>query len=282
MRNVLLTGGTGFIGRNIKPYLSKKCNLFTPNRFELNLYSEKDIRNYIMENKIDVVVHSANPNPAKNELDHQETMFEDSIRMFMNLYESRDCYEMMYTIGSGAEYDKSKDICSITEEDEFRSVPYDSYGLAKFTINQIVSRSDKLCNLRIFGCFGPTDHESKFITHAIRCCLRNEDITIRQNCYFDYMQVKDLGKVIEHFIYSKPNYTSYNVCTGVRKSLYQIAEEVIKQMGTNNKIVLLKDGLNKEYTASNMRLLQELGDYKFITIEEGITTQIKYEKENAR
>jgi len=170
----------------------------------------------------------------------------------------------------------------VKEEEEFRSVPYDSYGLAKYTINQIASKSDKLCNLRVFGCYGPTDHESKFITHAIRCCLKNEDITIRQNCFFDYMQVTDLAKIIEHFIYNKPRFTSYNVCTGVRVSLYEIAEEVRRQMDIKNRVILLKSGLNKEYTASNDRLMSEIENYKFLSIEEGISIQIAHEKENAK
>lgn len=280
MKRVLLTGGSGFIGRNIKPYLAERCNLFTPNRFELNLYSEDDVRDYIRKNKIDIVIHSANPNPAKNTLDKQETMFEDSIRIFMNLYRAQDLYKMMYTLGSGAEYDKSKDIVLVTEEEETRSVPYDSYGLAKYTINQIISRSNKQCNLRIFACYGPTDHESKFITHVIRCCLKNEDITIRQNCYFDYMQVMDLAKILEHFIYHLPKHRSYNVCTGVRTSLNEIAEMIRLQMKTNNSIKVIKDGLNKEYTGSNERLIRELGSYEFITLEEGIRIQIESEKEN--
>lgn len=280
MKRVLLTGGTGFIGRNIQPYLNNVCELFAPRRTELNLYNEDDVRDYIQKNKIDIVIHSANPNPVKNTLDKQETMFEDSIRIFMNLYRAQDLYEMMYTLGSGAEYDKSKDIVLVTEEEETRSVPYDSYGLAKYTMNQIISKSDKQCNLRIFACYGPTDHESKYITHVIRCCLKNEDITIRQNCYFDYMQVMDLARILEYFIYHLPMYRSYNVCTGVRKSLYEIAETIRLQMKTNNSIKVMKDGLNKEYTGSNERLIRELGSYEFITLEEGIRIQIESEKEN--
>lgn len=280
MKRVLLTGGTGFIGRNIQPYLNNVCELFAPRRTELNLYNEDDVRDYIQKNKIDIVIHSANPNPVKNTLDKQETMFEDSIRIFMNLYSAQDLYEMMYTLGSGAEYDKSKDIVLVTEEEETRSVPYDSYGLAKYTMNQIISKSDKQCNLRIFACYGPTDHESKFITHVIRCCLKNEDITIRQNCYFDYMQVMDLAKILEFFIYHLPKYRSYNVCTGIRKSLFEIAEMIRLQMKTNNSIKVIKDGLNKEYTGSNERLIRELGSYEFITLEEGIRIQIESEKEN--
>lgn len=282
MKNVLLTGGSGFIGRNIKPYLTKICKLYTPNRSDLNLYSEDDVRNYILENKIDIVIHSANPNPVKNQLDCQETMFEDSVRMFMNLFMAKDLYEMMFTIGSGAEFDKSKEISSVSEEEEFRSVPYDAYGLAKFMINLIVSKSDKHCNLRIFGCYGPTDYESKFITHCINCCKKDEDITIRQNCYFDYMQVTDLARILEYMIYHKPKYHSYNVCTGRRVSLYEIAEMVRDQMHKDNNIILLKDGWNKEYTASNTRLLNEIEGFRFMSIDEGIKIQIDSEQKGGR
>ena len=277
MENALLTGGTGFIGRNIKPYLEKVCNLYAPKRAELNLYDEQKVREYICQNKIDVVIHSANPNPAKNQLDKQETMFEDSIRIFMNLFKAQDCYQMMYTFGSGAEYDKSKDACLVTEEEETRSVPYDSYGLAKFTMNQIIGKNDKQCNLRIFACYGPTDHESKFITHVIHCCMRHEDITIRQDCYFDYMQVTDLARVVEYFLNNTPKYHSYNVCTGIRTSLSDIARIVKRQMNSDSNIVIFKEGWNKEYTGSNARLMSELGNFDFITLEDGIKMQIESE-----
>ena len=278
-KRVLLTGGTGFIGRNIKDYLNTVCDLYVPMRDELNLLDEKLVRDYISRNEIEIIVNSANPNPVKNDLDKQDKMFEDSIRIFLNLFRAQDCYEMMYTIGSGAEYDKSKDAILVTEDEETRSLPYDSYGLAKNTINQIISSSPKQCNLRIFGCYGPTDFESKFITHAIRCCLNNQDITIRQDCYFDYLHVYDLGKIIGFFINHTPNYRSYNVCTGTRVRLSEIADVVRKELKSDSKIVILKDGLNYEYTASNHRLINEIGKYDFIPLVEGVRIQIKAEKE---
>ncbi|MBE5924467.1 MAG: NAD(P)-dependent oxidoreductase [Lachnospiraceae bacterium] len=277
MKKVLLTGGSGFIGRNIKEYLSGVCKLYAPTRKELNLLDEGEVRTYIKENKIDIVIHSANPNPVKNELDKPQTMFEDSIRVFMNLYNAQDYYERMYTLGSGAEYDKSKDIVLIKEDEEGRSVPYDSYGLAKFAINRIIEGSSKQCNLRIFACYGPTDHESKFITHVIHCCMKNEDITIRQNCYFDYMHVSDLGKILEYFIYNTPKHQAYNVCTGTRKTLEEIAGIVKEQMKSESNIVILNSGWNKEYTGSNERLLDEIGKYQFMSLEDGIKIQIESE-----
>ena len=280
MKRVLLTGGSGFIGRNISSYLKNVCDLYAPRRTELNLLSEDDVKEYIIKNKIEIVIHAANPNPVKNELDKAETMFEDSIRVFMNLYQAQDYYECMYTLGSGAEYDKSRDICLIKEEEEGRSIPYESYGLAKFTINKMIEASEKQCNLRIFACYGPTDHPSKFITHAINCCQRGEDITIRQNCYFDYMHVYDLAKILEYFIYHRPVHSAYNVCTGIRVTLEDIAKKVQSQMDCSNKVVLLKEGWNKEYTGSNQRLLDEIGAFTFITLDEGISMQIKSEEKN--
>ena len=277
MKRVLLTGGSGFIGRNMIPILKEFCQLYTPNRKELNLLDAGAVKQYIVDNKIDVVIHSANPNPAKNVLDAQDRMFEDSVRVFMNLYQAQDHYEMMYTLGSGAEFDKRMDIVSISEEEEFRSVPQDVYGLAKFTINHIIAASPKQCNLRIFACYGPTDHSSKFITHAIHCCMRGEDITIRQNCYFDYMHVFDLAKILKYFIYNKPKHRSYNVCSGTRRTLQEIAREVSRQMNSQKDVVLLAEGWNKEYTGSNRRLLDEIGDYEFISLEEGVRMQIESE-----
>lgn len=278
MKNVLLTGGTGFIGRNIKPILEKKFNLFAPNRKELNLKSEKDVREYIKRNKIHVIIHSANPNPVKNELDTANSFFEDSLRCFMNLYAARDLYEKMFFLGSGAEFNKKMDISSIAEEDCFRSIPEDSYGFAKYIMNTITHYDNKLVNLRIFACYGPTDHESKFITHCINCCLKNEDITIRQNCYFDYMHVSDLGKILVSFINNYPKENDYNVCSGTKKSLKDIAEIVRLQMNSDCKIKLLSEGMNKEYTGCNIKLLNELGGYSFMSLEDGIKIQIESQR----
>lgn len=277
-KNVLLTGGTGFIGRNVKKYLQQCCYLFAPNRTELNLLDEEAVKQYIVEHQIQIVIHAANPNPVKNELDQQDKMFEDSIRIFMNLYNAKEYYDRMYTLGSGAEYDKRRDLHLVKEEDAF-VVPSDSYGLAKSVISRICESSEKHYNLRIFACYGPTDHESKFITHVIRCCLRKEDITIRQNCFFDYMHVEDLAKILDYFIYHKPQYHTYNVCTGKRVTLEAIAKEVQRQMNVDNQITILKDGWNKEYTGNNERLLNEIDEYPFISLEAGIEMQIKSETE---
>lgn len=280
MKKVLLTGGTGFIGKNILPILKEKYDVDAPTRLELDLKDSVAVAEYVIKGKYDVIIQSANPNPVKNaKYDKVESMFEDSMRIFMNFYNVRQyCRKLIY-FGSGAEYDKSRDICKEKECNVNVSIPKDTYGLAKLYMNELARRSENVYNLRIFGCYGPYDHESKFLTHVIRCCLRNENITIRQNCYFDYMQVYDLAKAVECVIEGIPQYHDYNVCSGEAISLIEIAEKIREHMDCSSKIVVLSDGLNREYTADNSRFMSEFGcGFKVTSIDDGIDIQIAHEK----
>lgn len=280
MKKILLTGGTGFVGKNILPILQKRYEIVAPSRQQLNLKNDYDVSEYVEKGKFDVIIHSANPNPVKSaQYDGMERMLEDSMRIFMNFYHVRHLYDKFIYLGSGAEFDKSKEIVDIKETYIGRSVPLDVYGFSKFIMNELARNSDNIYNARIFACFGPYDHESKFITHVIRCCLKNQNITIRQNCYFDYLHVYDLAKVLIYLIENDMAYHDYNIASGNKISLLDIAKEVQRQMQVDNKIIVEQKGWNKEYTANIERLNDESGIRKeFISLEEGIKMQIAFER----
>lgn len=277
---VLITGRTGFVGKNILYGLQQKYEVIAPSRQGLDVKDGEAVRKFLEQGKFDAVIQLANPNPAKNSLDDSQKMFYDSLRIFMNFYENRNLYGKMIYLGSGAEYDKRKDIAYIKEEALIDDMPADEYGFAKSIMNRLALCSKNIYNFRIFACYGPYDHESKFITHAINCCMRNEPITIRQDCMFDYMQVEDLLNILCWGVENPLNYHDYNVCSGERILLSGIAEKVSTQMQSKYGVQILSDGLNKEYTADNSRLLRELGNYKFITLDEGITKQIIWQRSN--
>lgn len=279
MKKVMLTGSTGFVGRNVLPLLKEKYIVYAPTRHELDLRDLNAVIQYVKDKQFDAVLHCANPNPVKNILDTQDKMFEDSMRVFYNFYHARNFFSKLLYLGSGAEYDKRYDICSFTEDMIGKNVPADIYGFSKLIMNELASKSDNVYNLRLFACYGPYDHESKFITHAIRSCINGKEVTIRQNCYFDYFHVFDMAEIFSYFIDNTPLYHDYNICSGKKITLEAIAEEVIRQMGGNNTVRILNEGLNKEYTADNSRLLAEMKGYEFIPIEKGIAMQIICEKE---
>lgn len=278
MKKVLLTGGTGFIGRNILAPLKKRYDVYAPRRSELNLLDFDLVEALLRKNKYDVIIHTAIPNPTFNEKDSVENLFEDSLRVFMNFYKLQEYYGKMIYFGSGAEFDKSLDIKSIEEEGFGRSLPKNGYGLAKYIMNELCRKSNAIYNLRIFGCYGPTDADFKFITNMIHDCQNEDKLVVNQNCYFDYLYVEDIVQVLDAIISSKPQFHDYNVCSGKRYSLIEIADIVRKEMKSNLPININKDGLNLEYTGNNERLIQEFPFLKLSSIEDGIKKLIEFEE----
>lgn len=279
MKTILLIGGTGFIGRNVLPELTSKYNMLVPKRAELNTVDEESVDSYFKTHKIDVVIHCASSNPAKNPLDKAENFEKDIISGFENVAAHAAEVQKILYLGSGADMDKRRDLKLVKEEEfgKFKPDENNSYANAKYKITQEILKSKNIYNLRIWGCYGPTDAKTKFIRDAIDCCLENRAITIRQNCMFDYMYVEDLAYIFEWFIENEPKYHDYNICTAKPVSLLEIAQIVAQKMGNDKPIEIAKDGWNLEYTADNSRLLQEF-NFTFTTLEEGIEKQIKWQK----
>lgn len=279
MKKVLLTGGTGFIGRSILPILGRECSVDAPSRHELDIIDSQSVHDYFLSKRYDVVIHCANINPYRNpQNDKQENMFEYTLRGFFNIEREKKSYDKLFYIGSGAEYDKRKDISFVKEGNIGESIPHDPYGFAKYILNDKARSSTNIYNLRIFGCYGPTDAKGKFIRDAIDCCFEGKAVSIRQNCLFDYMYVDDLGEIILRIINTPLAYHDYNICSGRRIALEDIAKIVAKQMGNPKKIEILKPGWNKEYTADNSRILSEIKDFNFTSLEEGISRQIAWQR----
>lgn len=270
-----MTGVTGFVGRNIFPLLKGKYDLFAPNRKEIDLRDGENIKRYVEDNKIDIILHCANPNPVKNaENDLADKMFEDSMRIFMNFYRIRGLCEKIIYLGSGAEFDKRYDMHMIREEEISRSLPQDVYGCTKYIMNELASKTENMYNLRLFACYGPTDADDKFITHLIHCCMQEIPLSIRQNCIFDYIHVYDLGKIIDYSLEHNLRYHDYNIASGRRITLEEIAQIVKEKMHSPQPIIIKTAGWNKEYTPDISRL-QEFGlDKDFIPLEKGIEMQI--------
>ena len=271
---ILFTGGTGFIGRNAVPFLRRFHEVFAPKRDELDLTDSDAIRSFVMRHSIDAIVHAANPNPQRTPLDNPSDTSRTMMQMFFAVESCSDIVKKIIYFGSGAMYDKSRDIILASEDDAWRRIPKDDYGIAKNAMFRLTHGN--VINLCVFGCYGPTDPETKFITHCVRCCLRNEPITIRQDCRFDYIHIEDLSHILNWALVENPRANCYNVTTGAPMFLSDIAAEVSSQMN-GQPIVVLTPGLNHEYTGRNVRLTAEY-HAPFISIREGVSRQIQSEK----
>lgn len=277
---VLIFGSNGFIGKNIKEYLQRfsKYELLCPTRKELDLLDEDTVYQYLKTNIPDVIVNAAVcRNPLYFQNMNSASELEQDIRMFYILEKYSKYYGKMLYFGSGAEYNKSRNIVNIAEDDFIHNIPTTQYGLAKYVIGRSIDQSISLYNLRIFGLFGKYENwKNTFISGC--CCkvLKKIPITIRQNVFFDYMYIDDFCAIVRWFIDNTPVFHTYNVVTGKKIDLITIANLVKRLAQVDVPIYVCKPGLANEYTASNLRLLNEMGDITFTDMQQSISELLKY------
>lgn len=278
MKNVLITGASGFVGQNLVEALKDRYKLFTPRHTQLELLDYEALESYVRKNQIDVIVHGAVHVPMVNGAQNE---FYNDMKMFLNIEKISHCIEKVLYFGSGAEYNKCYDLSMVQEEDIGKIIPNSEYGLAKYTMNMIARQSANIYNLRLFGIFGPYElWDVKFLSNICCKAVYNLPLTVRKDCTFDFLYIKDLPDIAEWFIENKPRYHDYNVCMGVQYPLSQLASIVRNISGKDLTITLLSDERNKDYSASNARLKAEIPNLHITKMEEALKELYYYYQEN--
>jgi len=265
--NIFITGSNGFVGTHLKEYVHTKYNnykLFTPSSKDLDLYDEKSVDDYILNNNIDIIIHTANRGGDRTTLD-MKNITEYNLRIFFNIVKHEKNVKKIISFGSGAEYSKHKPIVNVKENDYLNFQSLDEYGFYKSITSKYIEKSDNIVQLRIFGAYGEyEDYRFKFISNAIVKNLLELPIVINKNVFFDYIYIDDLVEMIDWFIHNEGKEKIYNVTTGKKVDLLTLANLVNETSDFKSEIRVLNDGLNNEYTSNNNRLLKELGeDFSF-------------------
>lgn len=283
METLLITGAGphGITGRLIKEYFVKKYNILSPSSSELDLTNDTDVIAYFNKYHIDYVIHCATFRPTSN-MHFINDELESNLRMYFTLASQSSKFKKMIYFGSGAEYDKSRDIISIKENDFGHSIPKNKYGLAKYIMNINTRKSSNIYNFRLFGTINKYERpEKNVIANLCVKAINGLPLKLKQNCRFSFLDIEDILPLLEFALSHNLKFHDYNLTNGNSILLSEIGTIIANLAERNSYIEFENEGLNKEYTGDNSRIKSEY-NINFSPIQLSVKKVFDYYKTNSK
>lgn len=266
---ILLTGGSGFVGRHLRESLSATHHVVAPSHAELDVTDAARVEDAMAAGRFDAVIHAA--------VQGGPQVLETTLRGYWNLARNAGRVDRILYFGSGAEFGKHRHLVQIGEDRIGEETPRDPYGFAKLLCNDHCRRTANIVNLRLFGVYGPYEgYRAKFISNAVAKSLSGVPIVIRQNVVFDYLWIDDLARIVPRFLEGERRFADVNVTPTAPVQLTDIATIVLRETGRPARFDVETPGLNNEYTGDNRRLLELCPGFTFTPIDEGVQALVAY------
>jgi nucleoside-diphosphate-sugar epimerase len=195
---LLITGTDGFIGNALYEALSFNYQVDKLTRKECDLADSSAVNNFFKDKSYDIVIHTAIEG-GRRTIEDEYKDFYDNISMVYNLLSQRSKYKYLFNFASGAEFDRRRHIDGKYNQ-LLNSFPIDIYGASKNIISRLLRPYYFCYNFRIYGCFGITELNDRFIKSSLVRYTNKEPIIIHQNKLMDFFYIDDLVAVISYYI----------------------------------------------------------------------------------
>ena len=291
--NVLVTGASGFIGRNLLLAFPRDWNVFgtynTSNTFEDFLREKNlsnvapircdftrasDVKNAIPKLDIDVCVHLVADSDIRALVENPAGDIKN-ITTMLNFLEYFRGKKLIY-FSSGAVYMGLKGKVSPSKKID----PTIPYAISKYACEQYLKfyrkekgTFDDYVILRFFGAYGPYEPPRKISTRILETIIAGEgDFTVLGDGknYIDFMYVEDAVEGIMKVIRSNKTNLTVDFCYGDPLTINELVKKVAMVFG--KKINIKHEGKAPEYVifnASPNKMQQLFGFRPKITPEEG-------------
>ena len=264
---ILITGGSGFIGRSLIKAFKEDYDVFAPSSKELDLTNSYDVEKYLQNKYFDWVIHCA-IDGGKRIVDDKADVAYNNLKMFFNLMNSKDRFDKFVNFSSGAEFNKITAING-SSNNLLTSYPTDPYGMSKNIISRMLQNYSNCYNFRIYGVFGIDEDEQRFIKSNIKRYKNKENLEIYQEKAFDFFYIEDLITIIKHYIDNPKFYLDIDMDL-VYQQKYKLTDigNIINQLNSHKVIVEAFDKREApSYLGSNLGIPL---DIPLIGLKEGI------------
>lgn len=284
MKKVLITGGKGYIARNLAPlFQAGGYDVVAPSRTEMDLLNEPMTSEYIQKEQPQIIIHAASRGVDKSIRNDWEKVYVENMIMWETL-ETVACFEgtrveKLIILGSGAEFDLRFPIREMDGSQIQYLYPMDPYGLSKNLITRRALQNYRHTYvLRLFGCFNWDEDPTRFIKAGILNLKRGLPIEIHQNREFDFFYLDDIYTVMDYVIQHEHCPRDINLVYKDKMTLLNVALLINKYMGRDNPTVkILNMAKGEPYTGSpyHLRRIEMLDEnFSLIGLEEGIRRTI--------
>lgn len=260
--NVLLLGGTGFLGRHILKRLIKYgarvtiVSLFREGEYRGELLSlcnllrgdifDKNITEYISKFRWDYVINCGGYIKQGLEENIEKEMFRvhfESVRLLVSIL-NKDIKRFIQT-GSAVEYGNNK----APHNENMREMPLNPYAAAKVASTHYLKMRYytyglPVVILRPFFIYGKGQDKSKLIPYIIDRAINNEDVLLSSGKQIrDPIYVEDVADAyINSCLIDEAVGEIINLGSGNPMTVYEISETIVKIVGKGKiKIGVLKD-----------------------------------------
>jgi len=310
-KNILITGGSGFIGSHFIHNLLSSDNDYKVFNFD-NLsyagdpqclksigqdkrynFTKGDIRNIENVKKafsynIDIVVNFAAETHVDNSIRDPFIFEEINTRGVLNLLNSAcECKVDKFIQISTDEVYGDIEEGEFGEESQIQ--PNSPYSASKAAADLFVRAYIRTYNLRaiIIRCsnnYGPWQYPEKFIPVIIYKALRDEKVPIYAKGLNirEWLYVTDCAKGIKTVLEKGKIGEIYNIGSGIEKKNIDVAKEILKTLGKpENLIEFVKDRPGHDYRYSlNFSKIRQLGWQPQYSFEKGMLQTANWYKNN--
>lgn len=250
--NILITGAAGFLGRHLANNLPGHT-VTALTRSALDLRQGHSVRSYLKSNQFDWIINCAVAG-RDSTVSTDPSIVSDNLIAFTNLYASLDLVLGMINFGSGAEFDIEQQIDCAPESLIWQRQPKTSYGLSKNLMAKLCTQHAKCYNLRIFGCFDPSEDERRPIKKLSTMLRQDRSFVIEQDRWFDMFSLADVTTVVHYVLAGTCQFRDINLVYDRKTHLSDILRLYCTLHGYDPDYIQVRarDGLS--YTGDSSRL----------------------------
>lgn len=306
-KKVLITGGSGFLGRRIvEECQNLGYETLSPRSTEMDLFNFDSVLSYLNLNKPDVIIHSAAYYGGISICDNEPAdLFDKNARMTISLYKAAaqaSSVDKVVAVGSACAYPALVD-GNMVEDDFWNGELHhtvESYGSSKKI--QLIAQNAyykqnglKGNHLVLTNLYGEHDVYTEYRSHVVAALIKRFSDEVEKGSkeivnwgdgtpVREFIYVADAAKALAKSISLDHDLKPINIGTGVGTSIKELAEAVADNLNFTGELkwdTTKPNGVARK-VLDVTRMKEKMPDFTPISFKEGLSHTIDWYLKNKK